>query len=297
MSLMSGGEQALTATALIFAVFLAKPAPICVLDEVDAPLDDANVDRFCNMLDEMRAAHRDPLHRHHPQPGDHGADGPAVRRHHGRARRLAAGLGRPAPGRGHGGAVGRSVADAMCRQAYKSYAKKIDLNGVRASLDAPRRASIGSARPEAPAVAATSRSIGLPTHATRRRNARRGPEAASTSAWERSRRRGPARRAPRLMRPWRRVTASWAKWWAGCLAASALAGSSIASQAHAPLGLVGGLLIGTGISIFVAVSTAAKAQKDGNGERGAPARRSRRRRTRTKARMAERLPSNRWNSS
>ncbi|OYX30101.1 MAG: chromosome segregation protein SMC, partial [Caulobacterales bacterium 32-69-10] len=54
MSLMSGGEQALTATALIFGVFLANPAPICVLDEVDAPLDDANVDRFCRMLDEMR---------------------------------------------------------------------------------------------------------------------------------------------------------------------------------------------------------------------------------------------------
>lgn len=53
MSLLSGGEQALTAAALIFAVFLANPAPICVLDEVDAPLDDANVDRFCNLLDEM----------------------------------------------------------------------------------------------------------------------------------------------------------------------------------------------------------------------------------------------------
>ncbi|MGZ8408213.1 MAG: recombinase RecF, partial [Caulobacteraceae bacterium] len=51
---MSGGEQALTATALIFGVFLANPSPICVLDEVDAPLDDANVDRFCNLLDEMR---------------------------------------------------------------------------------------------------------------------------------------------------------------------------------------------------------------------------------------------------
>jgi chromosome segregation protein len=54
MSLMSGGEQALTACALIFGVFLAQPAPICVLDEVDAPLDDANVDRYCNLLDEMR---------------------------------------------------------------------------------------------------------------------------------------------------------------------------------------------------------------------------------------------------
>lgn len=53
MSLMSGGEQALTATALIFAVFLSNPAPICVLDEVDAPLDDANVGRYCNLLDEM----------------------------------------------------------------------------------------------------------------------------------------------------------------------------------------------------------------------------------------------------
>lgn len=54
MSLMSGGEQALTAAALIFAVFLANPAPVCVLDEVDAPLDDANVDRYCRMLHEMR---------------------------------------------------------------------------------------------------------------------------------------------------------------------------------------------------------------------------------------------------
>lgn len=53
LSLLSGGEQALTACALIFAVFLTNPAPICVLDEVDAPLDDANVERFCDLLIEM----------------------------------------------------------------------------------------------------------------------------------------------------------------------------------------------------------------------------------------------------
>ncbi|PKU23763.1 AAA family ATPase [Telmatospirillum siberiense] len=53
LSLLSGGEQALTALALLFAVFMTNPAPICVLDEVDAPLDDANVDRFCSMVGEI----------------------------------------------------------------------------------------------------------------------------------------------------------------------------------------------------------------------------------------------------
>ena len=53
MSLLSGGEQALTALSLLFAVFLTNPAPICVLDEVDAPLDDANVDRFCTLVEEL----------------------------------------------------------------------------------------------------------------------------------------------------------------------------------------------------------------------------------------------------
>ncbi len=55
LTLLSGGEQALTATALIFALFLTVPAPLCVLDEIDAPLDDANVERFCNLLDRMTA--------------------------------------------------------------------------------------------------------------------------------------------------------------------------------------------------------------------------------------------------
>ena len=58
LSLLSGGEQALTALSLLFGVFLTNPAPVCVLDEVDAPLDDANVDRFCSMLTEMAASGR-----------------------------------------------------------------------------------------------------------------------------------------------------------------------------------------------------------------------------------------------
>lgn len=68
MSLLSGGEQALTAVALLFAVFLTNPAPICILDEVDAPLDDANVERLCDLLDEMAAKNqtRFLVVTHHP---------------------------------------------------------------------------------------------------------------------------------------------------------------------------------------------------------------------------------------
>ncbi|MDA0654688.1 MAG: hypothetical protein O3C09_04755, partial [Proteobacteria bacterium] len=69
LSLLSGGEQALTAIALRFAVFLTNPSPICVLDEVDAPLDDANVTRYCDLVEEIsrRTATRFLLVTHHPQ--------------------------------------------------------------------------------------------------------------------------------------------------------------------------------------------------------------------------------------
>ena len=53
ITLLSGGEQALTAISLVFAIFLTNPSPICILDEVDAPLDDANVTRFCSLLDQL----------------------------------------------------------------------------------------------------------------------------------------------------------------------------------------------------------------------------------------------------
>ncbi len=68
MSLLSGGEQALTAVALLFAVFLTNPAPICVLDEVDAPLDDVNVERLCNLLDSIshNSSTRFLVVTHHP---------------------------------------------------------------------------------------------------------------------------------------------------------------------------------------------------------------------------------------
>ena len=68
LSLLSGGEQALTALSLIFAVFRCSPAPACVLDEVDASLDDANVQRFCTLLEDMvrETAARFMVVTHHP---------------------------------------------------------------------------------------------------------------------------------------------------------------------------------------------------------------------------------------
>ena len=91
LTLLSGGEQALTAVALIFALFLTNPAPICVLDEVDAPLDDANIERFCDLLDAMTQRDRDPLSDRHPQRGDDEPDAPPVRRDDDRKGRQPAG--------------------------------------------------------------------------------------------------------------------------------------------------------------------------------------------------------------
>ena len=94
LTLLSGGEQALTAIALIFALFLTNPAPICVLDEVDAPLDDANVERFCDLLDRMTERDRHPLSDRHPQCGDDEPDAPPLRRDDDREGRQPPGLGR-----------------------------------------------------------------------------------------------------------------------------------------------------------------------------------------------------------
>ena len=119
LALLSGGEQALTAMALIFAVFLVNPAPVCVLDEVDAPLDDANVERFCNMLDQMTemSGTRFLVITHHALTMS--PDGPAVRRHHGRARHQPAGLGDPGRSRKGRGGV-RFACSRGCVTAHNS---------------------------------------------------------------------------------------------------------------------------------------------------------------------------------
>ena len=93
ISLLSGGEKAMTAVALVFAIFRLNPAPFCLLDEVDAPLDEANVGRFTAMVSRDERAGAVPVR--HPQQGDHGGGAAAQRRYHARAGRQPPGVRRP----------------------------------------------------------------------------------------------------------------------------------------------------------------------------------------------------------
>ena len=84
--LLSSGERTLVAVSLLFSIYLTKPSPFCLMDEVDAPLDDANVGRFTRLLDEFKVEH--PVPGHHAQPADHAGGGRRLRRHDAGARRL-----------------------------------------------------------------------------------------------------------------------------------------------------------------------------------------------------------------
>ena len=91
MLLLSGGEKALAAVALLMAIFRYQPSPFCILDEVDAPLDEANIERLTRLLREMST--RDAVHRHHALQEDHGVGAGDVWRDHAGAGRLEAGVG------------------------------------------------------------------------------------------------------------------------------------------------------------------------------------------------------------
>ena len=124
LTLLSGGEQALTAIALIFALFLTNPAPICVLDEVDAPLDDANIERFCDLLDTMVAQTETLLSDRHPQCRDDEPDASAVRCDHGREGYLPA--RQRGPWRRGGSACGRVNLNPAGRSADRDRHQRRD---------------------------------------------------------------------------------------------------------------------------------------------------------------------------
>jgi chromosome segregation ATPase len=97
ISLLSGGEKALTAVALVFSIFRLNPAPFCLLDEVDAPLDEANVGRFCNMVTEMSERVQFLMVTHNKATME--SRDAAVRRDDARGGRVAPRAGRPRRGR------------------------------------------------------------------------------------------------------------------------------------------------------------------------------------------------------
>ena len=149
LTLLSGGEQALTAMALIFAVFLTNPSPICVLDEIDAPLDDYNVERFCDLLEEMRKRSDTRFVTDHPQSRHDGAHGPAVRRDHAGARGQPDRFGRPRhrrelPGGGLSGVRAGPAAAGLAGPALSSR----PLHGGGLSVDFHRRIPEVPAFPE-----------------------------------------------------------------------------------------------------------------------------------------------------
>ena len=84
--LLSSGERTLVAVSLLFSIYLTKPSPFCLMDEVDAPLDDANVGRFTRLLDEFKSGH--PVPGHHPQSADHAGRRRGVRSDHAGAGRV-----------------------------------------------------------------------------------------------------------------------------------------------------------------------------------------------------------------